>query len=106
MCLSSWRRTLPADTAFSPPSYCQSTATLLNRPPIVFLNHLVNLRHQVDGVVKRDDETLVVGDVLGGEGAAWLPALAAPVVEPLGQNLVAADVEARTLRVWNNQSSR
>jgi len=57
----------------------------LDGPTAVTLNDLVNLRHQADGVVKRDDETLVVGDVLGGEGAAWLPALAAPVVEPLGQ---------------------
>jgi len=33
--------------------------SLLNRPPPVSLNHCVNLFHQADGLLERDDETLV-----------------------------------------------
>jgi len=67
-------------------------APLLNRPPPIILNNLVNLFHQPNCFLERDDDALVVGDVVGGKGATGHALFAAPVVEPLAQYLVAADV--------------
>ena len=53
----------------------------------------LNLLHQLHRLLERHHDALVVGDVLGGEGAAWLAARAPPVVQPLVADLVAADVE-------------
>lgn len=47
----------------------------------------VNFFHQSDGLVQGDDDLLVVGDVFGGEGAAFA------VLQPLVAVLIAADVE-------------
>ena len=38
----------------------------------MFLNDLVNLFHQPDRLLERDDDALVVGNVSGGEGVARL----------------------------------
>ena len=61
---------------------------LLNRPAAVGLDGLVYFLHQPDRLLERDDETLVVGDVLFGESAARFAALAASVVKPLVTDLV------------------
>jgi hypothetical protein len=38
----------------------------------MFLDHLVNLLHQLDRLLERHHDALIVSDVLGGEGAARL----------------------------------
>ena len=48
---------------------------------------LVDLGHDVDGLVQGDDDILVVVDILDRERAAF------PVLEPLVGDLVAADLE-------------
>jgi hypothetical protein len=67
--------------------------TLLNRPAAVCLDDLVDLFHQPNRLLKRDDDLLVVGDVFRGEGTTWLTALATPVVGPRVADLVAANVK-------------
>lgn len=57
------------------------------------LDGLVYFLHQADGVFEGDDETVVVGNTLLGEGAAGDARFAAPVVEPFVPDLVTADVE-------------
>ena len=57
------------------------------RPAAVLLDDLVDLLHQADGLGERDDDLLVVGDVVLRERAALA------VLEPLLADLVAADVE-------------
>ena len=56
----------------------------------MLLDDLVNLPHQPHRLLERHDDPLVVGDVLRRERAARL---AAPVVEPLAADMVAADVK-------------
>ncbi len=56
--------------------------------------------------MKRDDETLVVGDVVWGEGAAGLAFLAPPVIESLVAQPAAADVKgAYLLLTWQHLPS-
>ena len=52
---------------------------------------LVDLGHDADGLIQRDDDFLVVGDVLVRERADL------PVLKPLVTYLVAADVEVPDL---------
>jgi hypothetical protein len=47
----------------------------------------VYLLHQAGGVFERDDDAVVVGDVVGGKGVAGDAFLAAPVVKPLAADL-------------------
>lgn len=51
------------------------------------LDHLVDLRHEADGLVQRHYDLLVVGQVVVGEGAVLA------VVQPLVADLVAADMK-------------
>ena len=66
---------------------------LLNRPAAVPLYHLINLLHQLHRLLERHDETLIVGNVFRGERVAGGALFAAPVVEPLVADLIAADVD-------------
>jgi len=50
--------------------------------------HFVDLGHEVEVFGESDDDFLLVGDVLGGEGAAFV------ILEPFLAGLVAADAEA------------
>ena len=61
-------------------------------PATVGFDDLVDLGHDADGVVQGDDDLLVVGDVLIGEGAAL------PILEPFVTDLVASPT-------WKSQTS-
>ena len=61
------------------------------RPAALQVDDFVDFLHEADGFVEGDDDAVVVGEVVGGEG----PALA--VFEPFLADLVAADVEVPDL---------
>lgn len=53
----------------------------------MLINHLVNLGHDADGFAEGNDDALIVGDVVSGQGATLA------VFEPFFADLIAADVE-------------
>ena len=53
----------------------------------MLLNNFVNLRHQSNCLRQRDDNLLVVGNVVRGQNAAFT------ILQPLLADLVSADVE-------------
>lgn len=56
-------------------------------PAAVLLDDLIDLGHQADGLLESDDDLMIVGDVLVGEGAAFA------VLQPLLADLIASDVK-------------
>src|SRR3990172_12643200 len=69
-------------------------------PAAVGVDGSVDLGHEADGFVQGHDDAVVVGDVVGGEHAALA------VLEPLGADLVAADVEVPHVLGHASEASR
>ena len=57
------------------------------------IDHLVDLAHQARHLLERDDDALVAGDVLGRDDATPLLPGRAAVVEPLAEDLIAAELK-------------
>jgi len=73
------------------------------RPAAVLVNDLINLSHDADGLAQRNNDFLVMVNVILGQnttGSRILASLSLAVLEPLVANLIAADIEVPYL-LWD-----